>query len=295
MTSVNGTVAYNSSIISNIVSSGGSSISNALIATGNIVVSGTITGNALTTTNTFTVTDGANMGTIDQISTELTLASSGNKVAIGSGNTLEFKNDGTSQLSAYTANEIVDDCDLFTSLYNIANPTNLRYALASTYAMNQVIPTTLSLTTNKIYAYPVRLIKGQVVNGAGFYLSVSGSPSITYALYNTANPASRLALTSAVTPTSGMNLTAFTSPYTIPTTGIYYICLYATSVGTSLSAIVTATNTYLNYNLSTMTSGVLNKAAQTISVAGGFPTTLSGLTITISSQIAYAIVYTLTA
>jgi hypothetical protein len=286
---------YNSLTISDLTLYGQNSVAKAASVTGNISVSGTITGNNITTTNTFRVTDGANTGTIDQVSTELTLSSSGNKVAIASGNTLEFKNDGTSQLSAYTANEIVDDCDLFTSLYNIANPSNPRYALSSTFAINQAMPTTLSISRNIIYAYPVRLVKGQVANGAAFYLSVSGSPSITYALYNTANPGSRLAVTSAATPVSGMNLVAFTSSYTVPTTGIYYVCLYATSVGSSLTSIVTPSNTYLNYNLSTMTTGVLNKAAQTISVAGGFPATLSGLTITISSQISYAIVYTLTA
>jgi hypothetical protein len=288
-------VAYKSAIISsNINCTGNISLSGITNVTGNISASGSISGGTLTTPNTFTVTDGANSGIIDQISTELTLSSSGNRVAIASGNTLEFKNDDTSQYTAYTAREIIDDCALFTFMWNSQNPSTLRYALTSTFSINQQVPTTLSLSTNRIYAYPVRLTKGQVANGAGFYLSVSGSPSIIYALYNTSNPGSLLAVTAANTPTTGMNLVAFTSSYTVPTTGIYYICINASSVGTSLSTIAIASNTYMSYGITTMTNGVLNKAAQTC-ISTGFPTTLNGLAMTLSTQVSYAIVYSLTA
>jgi hypothetical protein len=241
------------------------------------------------------VTDGANIGTIDQISTELTLASSGNRVAIATGNSLDFKNDSTSQLSAYTGREIVNDCDLFTSLWNAANPANLRYALSSTFALNQAIPGTLGVVINRMYAYPVRLIKGQVANGAGFYLSVGGSPQVAYALYSTANPGVRLASTATSTPTTGINLFAFSSAYTVPTTGIYYVCLYATSIGSSLSMIAMAGNAYMNYGLTTMTTGVLNMAAQTSSFTGGFPADLTGRAMTLLNQVSYALVYSLTA
>jgi len=260
-----------------------------LRTTGNIVSGGTITG------NTISIADGANLGTIKQISTELTLSSTGSKIAIGSGSALVFKNNNQAQLSAYTAREIVDDCDLFTSLYNIANPSNLRYALSSTFALNQSIPTTISVSANTIYAYPIRLIKGQVVNGAAVYFaSVAGTPSITYGLYSTASPAARLAVTAATTPTAIVRLIAFTSAYTVPTTGIYYVCLFASSVGSGLSMVGMSANTYMNFGQSTMTSGVLNKAAQTSSTAGGLAATLTGLTMTISTQVAYALVYSLT-
>jgi hypothetical protein len=267
-----------------------------LIATaGNISSSGRITTGNLSTSNVFTLTDGANTGTIDQISTELTLSSSGNRVAIASGNTLEFKNDLTTQLSAYTARELIDDCDVFNLVWNAANPSNLRYALSSTFALNQAVPSTLSVSINTIYAYPVRLIKGQVADGAGFYLSVSGSPQIAYALYSTANPGVRLASTASTTATNNMCLIAFSSAYTVPTTGIYYVCLYCTNVGSSLSMISLAANIYMSYGLSTMTSGLLDKASQTGSVAGGFPATLSGIGMTLSTRVSYALVYSLTA
>lgn len=289
------TIVYRSGIISsNISCSNNLSLSGITNVTGNISASGNITGGTLTTPNTFTVIDGANMGTIDQISTELTLSSSGNRVAIASGNTLEFKNDNTSQYTAYTAREIIDDCALFTFCWNSQNPSTLRYALTSTFAINQQVPTTLALSINTIYAYPVRLIKGQIANGAGFYLSVSGSPAVTFALYNTSNPGSRLATTASNTPTTGMNLVAFSEAYTVPTTGIYFICINASSVGSSLSTIAIANNTYMSYGITTMTSGVLNKAAQTCT-STGFPTSLSGLSMTLSTQISYAIVYSLTA
>lgn len=292
---VTDTTASTSTTTGALVCSGGIGISGSINAGGNIRCTGSITGNSITSPNTITVTDGQNTGYIDQVSTELTLSSSGNKIAIASGSTLEFKNDSTSQLSAYTAREIVDDCDLFTSLWNAANPANLRYALSSTFAINQAVPTTLAVVVNRIYAYPIRLIKGQVIHGAGFYLAISGSPQVAFALYNTANPGSRLASTATTTAVAGMNLIAFSASYTVPTTGIYYVCLYATSVGTSLSMIAMAANTYMNYGLSTMTAGVLNKAAQTISTAGGFATTLTGLTVTLSTQVAYAIAYSLNA
>jgi cytoskeletal protein CcmA (bactofilin family) len=288
------TTASTSTSTGALVCSGGIGISGAITVGGNITSTGTITGNTVSTPNTFTVTDGANTGTIDQVSTELTLSSSGNKVAIASGNTLEFKNDGTRQLSAYTGREIVDDCDLFTSLWNSINPSNLIYALSSTFAMNQAVPTTLAVTVNTIYAYPVRLIKGQVVNGAGFYLNVSGSPQIAYALYSTANPGVRLASTATTTATSGVKLINFTSSYTVPTTGIYYICLYASNIGTSLSMIALASNTYIHYSqLILMTNGVLDKAAQSVSTAGGFPSNLSSLMFTALNRVSYAVVYSL--
>ena len=168
------------------------SVENDTTVVGNVRTSGNIVSGGIITGNTISIADGANLGTIDQISTELTLSSTGSKIAISSGSTLEFKNDSTSQLSAYTAREIVDDCDIFTSLYNIANPSNLRYALSSTFALNQSVPTILSVAVNTIYAYPIRLIKGQVVNGAAVYFtSVAGTPSIRYGLYNTANPAAQ--------------------------------------------------------------------------------------------------------
>jgi len=259
------------------------------VITGNITTAGNITAGGISG-NTISVADGANLGTITQVSTELTLSSSGNRVAIPSGSSLIFKNDSTTQWSAYTARELIDDCEIFTSVYNAANPSNLIYALSSTFAINQAIPTTITISANTIYAYPIRLVKGQVVNGAGFFLAVSGTPSITYGLYSTANPAVRLAVTAATNPTSG--LINFLSAYTVPTSGIYYVCLFASSVGSGVSVVGMAANTYMNYNQSTMTTGVLNKAAQTSSTAGGLAATLSGLTMTLSTQVAYALVYT---
>jgi len=255
---------------------------------GNIVSGGTITG------NTISIADGANLGTIDQISTELTLSSTGSKIAIGSGSALVFKNNNESQLSAYTAREIVDDCDIFTFMYNIYNFPSI-YALSSTFALNQSTPTTISVAANTIYAYPIRLIKGQVVNGAVFYFaSAAGTPSITYGLYSTASPAARLAVTSAANTSAGLRPIAFTSAYTVPTTGIYYVCLFASSIGSGLTMVGMPGNIYMNYGLVPMTSGVLNKAAQTSSTAGGLAATLTGLTMTLSTQVAYALVYSLT-
>jgi len=238
------------------------SVSGSISTVGNIL-GGTISG------NTVSLRDGANLGTITQVSTELTLSSSGNRVAIANGSVLVFKNDSTTQLSSYTANEIVDDCDIFTSLYNIANPSNLRYALSSTFALNQSIPTTITISANTIYAYPIRLVKGQVVNGAAFYFaSVSGTPSITYGLYSTANPAARLAVTAATTPTATVQLIAFSSAYTVPTTGIYYVCLFASSIGSGLSMVGMAANSYMNYGRTLSSGGGISFGSQNTILSG---------------------------
>jgi hypothetical protein len=238
--------------------------------------------------------DGLNIGSISQFGPDLTLSSSGNKIALASNHTLVFKNDNTTQLTAYTAREIVDDCDTHTYMHNIAYPTTPRFMLSSTFALNQGAPTTSSIVVGNTYAYPVRLVKGQVVSGAGFFLSVSGSPQIGYALYNTDSSYSRVAATSAYTnvPTNGMNYLPYSpTSYTVPRTGVYYTCIYANSVGSGLSVIAMPTNTYLNYGLPTMTTGVLNKAAQRATTASGPPSTMSGVAMTLLDSVAYSVVY----
>lgn len=284
------TTSSTSTTTGSLVCSGGLGVA------GNVNVGGTVSANAVSSSTTIIVNDGANEGTIDQVSTELTLSSSGNRIAIASSNTLEFKNDGTSQLTAYTAREIVDDCDVHTFIYNRANPSTLKYMLSSTYALNQVVPSAYAMTVNTIYAFPIRLIKGQIVNGAGFYLAISGSPQVGYALYNISNPSARLASTSTLTnaTANGIVYLNFSSSYTVVTTGIHYVCICASNIGTSISLIAMATNTYINYGQSTMTNGVLNKAGQSCS-SSSFPETLSGLAMTLLTRVGYGVVYTTTA
>jgi hypothetical protein len=279
------TTASTSTSTGALVCSGGMGV------TGNVNVGGTLNANQISSNTTIKVLDGANEGTIDQVSTELTLSSSGNKVAIPSTHTLEFKNDGTSQFTAYTGRGVADDCDIHTFVYNSANPSTPRYMLSSTFALNQTVPTTFSISANIVYAFPVRLIKGQIVHGAGFYLSVSGSGQIGYAIYDNGNPSTRDAFsTLSNTPSNGMNYINFSSPYTSTYTGIHYVCILATNTGLSLIATNTG-NTYINYGQSTTTSGVLNKAGQSFS-SSSFPSSLSGVSMTILNRVGYAVVYT---
>lgn len=276
-----------------IVCAGGVGIAGNISITGNIVSAGTIIGNSFSASNILTLTDGVNSGTIRQLGTELTLSSSGSKIVLANNNSLVFKNDNTVQYTAYTGREIVDDCDTHTYIYNTANPTTPKYILSSTFALNQCAPTTYATTATYAYAYPIRLVKGQVISGAGFYLSVtSGSPQVGFMLYDgNVNPASRLAATSNNTnvPSTGMNYLSYSTPYTVPTTGIYYTCIYVGSIGGGLSLIATPANSYLNYGQTTMTPGVLNKSAQRFVGAPG--ATLSGVAMTLETNLGYSVVY----
>lgn len=292
---VSSTTASTSTSTGAIICAGGMGISGNVTVGGNVVTGGTITGNTLLTSSTLTLTDGLNTGIISQLGSELTLSSSGNKIALAANHSLVFKNDTTTQLTGYTAREIVDDCDTHSYMYNTANPSTPKYMLSSTFALNQGAPTTFSVAnTTTTYAYPVRLIKGQVVTGAGFYVSVtSGAPQVGYALYDSANPSNRVANTTSNlnTVTTGINYFAYSATYTVPTTGIYYTCIYAGSLGGGLSLIAMPSNIYLNYGLSTMTSGVFNKAAQS-AATGSAPATMTGIAMTLLDRVAYSVVYT---
>jgi len=288
---ITSTEASTSTSTGAIVCGGGMGIAGNINITGNIVSGGTIIGNSFSTSNILTLTDGVNSGTIRQLGTELTLSSSGSKIVLANNNSLVFKSDNTVQYTAYTGREIVDDCDTHTYIYNSANPSTPKYMLSSTFALNQCTPVLYNTTATTTYAYPIRLVKGQVINGAGFDLSASGSPQVGFMLYNTANPAAQLATTSANNnvPTTGMNYLSYSNPYTILNTGIYYTCIYVNSIGGGLSLIATPANSYLNYGQITMSPGVLNKAAQKFSGAPG--ATLSGITMTLESNVGYSVVY----
>lgn len=298
----NGDVLCRTTTTSTSTTTGSLVCSGGIGVAGNVTVGGTLNANGISSKKVVlqdTVTN--NAGTIEQKSTELTLSSTGNKVAIASSNTLVFKNDNTTQFTAYTAQAVVDDCEAHTFVYNSANPTTKKYMLSSTYALNQTAPTTYNILANTIYAFPVRMIKGQTVNGAGFYLDVSGSShAFGCALYDISNnPSTKLAQTSNLsnTPSNGMNYLPFSQAYTVAYTGIHYVCICATNIGTGTGArfslITTVSNTYMNYGQSTMTPGVLNKAGQYWS-ASSFADLTTSTSMTILNRVAYAVVYSTT-
>lgn len=296
---VNGSVASTSTSTGAIVCAGGFGISGNITIGGNVSTGGTLSGSTLSTSSTLTLIDGLNTGTISQSGLELTFSSSGNQIAIAPNNRLLFKNDNTTQPTAYIAREIVDECELHTYVHNVANPTNLRYMLSTTFPMNQVSSGISSLATavGNTYAYPVRLVKGQVVTGAGFFIEGSGTRSVGYSLYRTYD-ASYVRVATTATNTNaisanGMNYFNYSAAYTVPITGIYYTSVYVNAIGTSLTlASCPITIAYINYGNTTGITGVLNKAAQRSQTAGGPPLTMAGLTTVPLASVAYSVVYT---
>ena len=295
-------------VVSGGIGVGGQINSGTITTTGNANFIGTLTaGTSITaptikaTTNGLYANDGANEGRVYQSSTELILSSSGNKVAIANNNSLTFKNDSSIQYTAYTAREILDDCDAHTYIYNAANPSTLKYMLSSTFPIFQLIPTnTYAIAAiNRCYFFPIRLIKGQVVNGAGFYLTTAtAAPTVSYGLYTTSSPAARATSTATFSATVGTSMfyQNFATSYTVPTTGVYYVGIVATNFnGGTLNMVAVPTNTYLNYGQTTMTAGVLDKASQYVDTGGGFLNNLAGLTPVIDTRVGYAVVYTTSA
>lgn len=268
-----------------------------MTANGNVVVSGNCNlsgvSSSVSVNGVINVNDGANVGTIDQIGTELTLSSIGN-VSLGTSNSLTFKNDNTTQTTAYTGREIADDCDLHTFVWNKANPSNLRYFQSSTLAMNLLTSVTNTATTaGNMRFYPLRLIKGNTINGIAMWIvNGGGTPTYRVGVYRTdVSPntylCGRNTTTNANAGTS-LNYVSVDTPTAVPYTGIYYIGFLTIATGTSLSLSGAPTNTYINYGQATMTNGVCDKAAQTGGTAlTALPASLTGMVMTISTLNAY--------
>lgn len=274
----------------------------ALVVTGGVGIGGALNvGTTLTapqieaTTNGFYAYDGANEGRMYQVGTELTLASSGNKVALATSNTLVFKNDNTTQLSAYTGREVADDADIFTFVNNAVSPASQRYTLSSTFSMGNITPTNnySVAAINRIYFFPIRLIKGQIADGIGFYLTAAtAAPSTRFCFYSRAGVRIRTPGTTNVAVGTRMEFQAFGTPYIVPETDIYYIGVFVSNLnGGTLNMVATPANTYINYGNTTMTAGILDKASLYVDTGGAPPATLAGLTPVIQDRVGYGVVY----
>lgn len=106
-------------------------------------------------------------------------------------------------------------------------------AVAETMPRNTHMQTTASLTSGRLQLYAVKLYAGQVVTNITFEnRGAAVTPTNQwFALYSSAR--ARLALTADDTTTAwgafGSKTLALTSPYTVVTTGVYYlgICVVA--------------------------------------------------------------------
>lgn len=267
---------------------------------GNIEFGGTCSAN-LIVSNLVIVYDGFNVGKIDQISTNLVFSSSGNNISIGSTNQLAFKSNNTIQKTAYTP-DTINDCATRSYFYNVLNPSNKIYILSSTasFISSDFVVATATGTTGTYFS-AIYLNAGHVINGAAYFIhnfNSSTSGNVGYALYNTNNPGQLLASTSFTILSNGSNTIvprAFSVSYTVPTSGIYYLAMYAQNMGYPLLTSIPYSH-YRNYNSNETAIGTPRtfRSAFLYGSRTSFPSTLSGLTLYVQAAILFGCVYTTT-
>jgi len=262
-----------------------SSISNNFFVQGNMIVAGTIqTGGNITSTgtisgNTLSIADGLNLGIITQASTEFTLSSTGNRVAIADSNNLIFKNDSSIQRTAYTGRHKIDPVDIHGFIQN-------RIIIKQTVSLQNPNLGLVSLGSNVYLLNIGTLRKGQVIRGVFVWSGVDTNG--LFGLYSQSN-GTLVAQSPLMAPVStGMTYANFSSVYTIPTTQVYYIGVRLPG-GVTLLGL--STNVYLNYGFSAAT-GILSLNTQLITASYSFlPSSLTGITMAASNTNIFAGVY----
>lgn len=232
---------------------------------GNITSTGTITG------NTLSIADGLNLGTITQVSTELTLSSTGNRVALADANNLIFKNDSSMQRTAYTGRHKIDPADIHSFIQN-------RIIIKQTFSVQNPNLTLVGVGGGNILFYNLgTLRKGQVIRGAFFW-----HDSVTtchVGLYTQSNPTLVASTATNASTVSGMNYIDFSSQYTIPTTQVYFIAArHGAGQGLSLNPFGN-----FNYGFSASTGALTANTQYTSSTYASLPATLAGVGMTTST------------
>lgn len=151
----------------------------------------------------------------------------------------------------------IDMHDYLRTQTTITSTFDMLYANAALYS---------AATSNVARFAAVKLKRGQIITGIGFYTGTAGLHRV--ALYQKGNTSARLAQSNQFTTTANsMNYANFTATYTIPTTDIYYVSSIQNAA--SQTYAYSNTNDRLNYGLNTMTNGKLDKRSQSASLSGG--------------------------
>ena len=223
---------------------------NIIISDGSVRTLGNITSNSIITGNTISIADSANLGGITQISTQLLLSSTGNKVAIASDNLL-FKNDNSAQLTAYTGHHKVDPIYLHGLMQN-------RTIIKQTISLQNpsVVWAQVGYSGRLIFINLGNLIKNEVIVGAFFWLNGS-STTCHIGLYPQVDNAPRVASTATNAAINvGLNYVNFSSPFTVPTTQIYYLGILVNG-GSTLQMLSLNLNNFHNYLMPGIVTGRL--------------------------------------
>lgn len=249
---------------------------------------------------TISLWDGLNSGTIEQSGTNMVISAtninlngnvdiSGNVQFSGGNVTLN----GNSLVSSTSENtndyKVLDDCLMHTHAYNIANPSTTKTMLTSSYSLKDYSAnTSIALTQNVLYLYAVNLVEGQSVKGV-FFWSNSTNTTVRTALYGSDGDL-RVSLNTNqnITGNSMKYLPLTNTTWTVGATGFYYVGILATSASTSIFG--TLSNSYINFGLTPIV-GKLTLSAHQITSQTTMPTSISGITATALTQVAYAGVY----
>ena len=189
----NGIIKINATTESTTTTSGSLQISGGVGVVKNVNINGSIS-----------LWDGLNSGTISQSGTNLNITATninltgnvnltgniqingnvtlnGEAVSSGGSSSNSSSNSSSSSTLDY---KVLDDCILHTHIYNMANPTTTKTMLTSSYPLKDYSPTSsLSLSQNVLYFYPVRLIQGQIIKGV-FFWSNSTNTTVRTGLYS---------------------------------------------------------------------------------------------------------------
>jgi hypothetical protein len=198
-------------------------------------------------------------------------------------NTITFQ-DG-SIMRAYD-NRPVSDIDIHN--YVVGNKT----ILTSTFSVGESNASMYSAVTANVTRFtPIKLYKGQVINGVGFFPGNTGNFYV--GLYNKGASAARLAVSNVYSSAGNvnkMNYVDFITAYTIPTTDIYYLALLQTS--SSQNILSTGVSTYIQWQENTLTNGTLNKRQQAITGLATLPNPIAaGQVFTLENVVFYLVVY----
>jgi len=291
----NGVVKVQTTTQSTTTTSGALQVSGGIGVAKNINVGGAIA-----------VWDGLNSGTISQSGTNLNITATninltGNvnltgNIQINGNVTLNgeaVSSGGSSSSSTSTSSpvdyKVLDDCILHTHMYNMANPSTTKTMLTSSYPLKDYSNNvTLSLIQNTLYFYAVRLIQGQTVKGV-FFWSNSTNTTVRTGLYSPDGTLKvSLNTNQSITGNNMKYLPLTNSTWTVDSTGIYYVGILGTSGSTTI--VGSATNSYLNYGASA-TTGKLTLSASSIASQSSMPSSLSGLTPSLLTQMLYVGVY----
>ena len=145
-------------------------------------------------------------------------------------------------------------------------------------------PTSKALTAGTCYFTAVYLIAGQVLNKYNFYCQAASAGQTYVGLYTSSGLISGTSVSnSSGFGSTGLNSFSLASPYTVPTTGVYWVALIAQGAPT-VSANAYNTAAGVNWPTSTNPSGTLTGVRFGTQSQSTLPATISG-TVTLAAQI----------